>query len=285
MGSDKERIMTTGEGTRVEDSDEYKRIYAKWASKGRGGQNAAAASGAYTTYQDLTGDKSLGEVPAIEDADPKAEPMAAAPTLTVHSDKLDNFKICGRCQGAGEYKTYVDMGHGCTREIVMGCESDFNGAPCDGGIVPKNWKPGQTTDDKTCKPCPSETSDGKFDGKSGTTKETEEECASLDAQRETQITQALRGEEPVWRVSVLPPGSDGEDDETWLEAEVELPLVLAAAEIEACVEHMRFLEVHIPGKYTLRAELPEYVDDEDMECKFSTANRVLTVRVPVVEAP
>jgi len=280
---------------RIEDSAEYKRIYSKWSShRGAGGADAAtqAVSGNYTNIRDLTGEKVretqnvvAGGVPAIETADPN-EPVTAAPRLTVHSEKLDNFRICRRCQGAGEYKEYLEMGHGATREIVKGCQSDIDGAPCDGGIVPKNWKPGQSwggsTEDKACKPC-KETSNGKFDGNGAASKETEMERASIDSRRQQQAAQALRGVQPVWRVQVVP--AKDEDDEAWVEVEVELPLVASSAEIEACVEHMRFLEVQVPGRYSLRVELPEYVDDEDMECTFAVESHILKVRVPVVDVP
>jgi len=69
---------------------------------------------------------------------------------------------------------------------------------------------------------------------------------------------------------------------TSLLSQVELPLVASAGQIEAEIEHMRFLVVQVPGMYYLRTELPEYVDDEDMECTFDTATHSLMISVPVV---
>jgi hypothetical protein len=100
--------------------------------------------------------------------------------------------------------------------------------------------------------------------------------------------QALQGEEPIYKVSTQKveeaSGEEGneDEDEEWLQVEVELPLVSTAEQIDAYVEHMRFLHVQVPGLYTLKAELPEYVDDEDMECTYNTSSHTLKLRVPVV---
>jgi len=174
----------------------------------------------------------------------------------------------------GEYKEYVEMGHGATREITRGCNSDSRGAPCDGGIVPRSWKVGDVD------PRSMANSGGKFDGTRDVSLETEAEIASIGENRERNVLSALRGAEPTYRVGRLAP-EDEEDDE-WLEIEIDLPLVESAKLIEASVRTMKFLELEVPGVYTLELELPEYVDDEDMECAFNTEKKTLTVKVPVV---
>jgi len=244
----------------------------------------------YSTFSDLSGNTpSASGVPDIEDADPNEAPMAkvpAAPTINIGSEKLDQYRICGRCQGSGEYKKYFEMGPGCTREVTVGCDSDIDGAPCDGGIVPKNWTKEKAeraeAEKKLNKKVVTETSGGKFDGRSEPCVKTQEAIASMAADREIQASQALQGAEPVHRVTVQPAAS--EDEDAWLQVAVELPLVVSASAIEAYVEHMRFLVLEVPGVYSLRTKLPHYVDDEDMECNFNTSSQTLTIRMPVVES-
>lgn len=175
------------------------------------------------------------------------------------------------------------MGQGCTREVMKSCESDVDGSPCDGGIVPKNWKPGQP-DPRDEEPVrkqggSGEGSGGKFDGKSEPCSATLREIDSMEKARAQRAEQAVAGEEPLHQITMRPPA---EDEDAWLDAKVELPLVASAGQIEAEIEHMRFLVVQVPGMYYLRTELPEYVDDEDMECTFDTATHSLMISVPVV---
>jgi len=76
-------------------------------------------------------------------------------------------------QGSGQIKEYISMGHGATREIMKSCDSDINGHPCDGGIVPKKWKKGDI--DPRSVPARKRTSatssGGQFEGKGATSKE------------------------------------------------------------------------------------------------------------------
>jgi len=275
----------------VEDTEEYKRIYAKYAGRApnpAARANVEAGGGGYTSYAELTGEKaSIGytpsNVPDIEDADPNETPAAsiAAPRINVSSEKLDQYRICRRCQGMGEFKEYIPMGNGCTREVVKMCDEDIDGSPCDGGIVLKNWKPGMQKQAEPATSKPSyDSSDGKFAGTSEPSAETQRERKILDDQREQAIEKAMVGEEPLHQITMLPCAE--EDEEPWLEAKVMLPLVSSAQEIDAFIEHMRFLHVQVAGLYTLKAELPEYVDDEDMECTFDTSTHTLKVCVPVV---
>ena len=74
-----------------------------------------------------------------------------------------------------------------------------------------------------------------------------------------------------------------------------MPGVKSVAQISAGIVHMRLLELDATPeeemqshpdwrpKYTLRLKLPQYVDDEDMECSFDVSKCTLTLRVPVVE--
>merc|ERR1712188_234259 len=119
----------------ISQTEDYKRIYAKWA--GKSGREAAAipaqitgsGQGGYTTFDDLSSRTSTSNVPAIEDADVNDTPAAAvsAPRIDCGSEKLDQYRICRRCQGAGEYKEYITLGLGATREVVKMCESDIDG--------------------------------------------------------------------------------------------------------------------------------------------------------------
>merc|ERR1712166_182672 len=199
----------------IEDSAEYKRIYSKYANH-RGGSGgiggnvvptgadtfhyansgaaaaAKAAEAGYTSFKDVRG---TNEVPDIEDADPNETPAAAIPTSRVDhpTSKLDKYRICGRCQGLGEYKDYLSMGHGATREITKCCDKDLDGGPCDGGIVRKDWREIQSKrDSEPVRPNDKRktkhaSSDGKFDGTSEPSAETEHEQACLRADRQHNI--------------------------------------------------------------------------------------------------
>jgi len=268
----------------IEDTEEYKRIYSKYANKSAVARGNIEAQAGYSTYKQLAANS---EMPGLEDADPNETPAAVvteAPAR-IASEKLDKYRICRRCQGLGQYKEYLEMGHGCTREVMKSCEADIDGSPCDGGIVPKNWKPGQPdprhNDDEPVrkKGASGESSGGKFEGKSEPCSETLREMDSIEKSRAQRAEQAVMGEEPLHQITMLPAT---ENEDAWLEAKVELPLVASAGEIEAEIEHMRFLIVQVPGMYYLRTELPEYVDDEDMECTFDTSTHSLKVSVPVV---
>jgi len=60
-------------------------------------------------------------------------------------------------------------------------------------------------------------------------------------------------------------------------------LVETASCIEAEIEHMRFVYLHVPGMYSLeKLELPAFVDDEDMTCTFNTETKRFTMKLPVV---
>ena len=189
-------------------------------------------------------------------------------------------------QGMGEYKEFMDMGHGAMREITKYCDSDNNGAPCDGGLVPRRWKPGdpdpRNLNNSTApvRASSSTTSGGKFDGTRETSPETEAEIEAIEKEREVNAGTALRGVEPTYRVGRLAPEDEEEDE--WLSIGVDLPLIESASMIDASIRTMKFLELEVPGVYSLDLELPEYVDDEDMECSFNTETKELTVKLPVV---
>jgi len=251
----------------IESSEDYKRIYAKWSNRGHSNHEAVPQP-KLTSFKDLNNVKaqteaahlgvdpgshamgvSAGNVPAIEDADPN-EPAGAAPMINCGSEKLDKYRICRRCQGQGEYKEYIEMCAGATREMTRMCQSDIDGTPCDGGICLKNWKPKDKTKARPKKKSDI-TSDGKFEGKGAPSAKSLEEIAQIEETRAHNIEVALQGEEPIYKVSTQKveeaSGEEGneDEDEEWLQVEVELPLVSTAEQIDAYVEHMRFLHVQV----------------------------------------
>jgi len=141
------------------------------------------------------------------------------------------------------YKEYLVIGNGCSREMTKACD-------CDGGIVRKDGKKSE---------------DGKREE---------------DAKKAPEIEKS-KGVTPTYLVAV-DPAKDDDEEEGWIRVEVELPLVPSASNISAVIEHMRFLELEVTGVYFLRIELPQYVDDEDMECTFNKSLKRLSIRVPVI---
>merc|ERR1711934_39418 len=249
-----------------EDDKQYKELYAKWAPRAnKAAGNAAGAGNAanmtetqvhnqecFSSYASLTSGgvpgTEHGSIPPIEKADPSAPAAEVTNRIRMDSERLDNYRICARCQGLGQYKEFLDMGNGCSREIMKMCDQDLDGSPCDGGIVMKNPKKGKDLDKKE---------------------------ESKDTQEEDPC------EEPTYRV-VMVDAEEEEEEEGWLQLEVDLPQLSDASQVDAHVEHMRFFELEVPGLYYLRTELPVFVDDEDMECTFNRKTRCLTIKAPVV---
>merc|ERR1711988_1791208 len=132
------------------------------------------------------------------------------PTIQLNTSKLDAYKICSQCQGMGQYRTFLDMGHGCAREMMKSCD-------CNGGIVLKN---------------------PNIDPEKG---EPPAEPASTSSARKGDGQEA----QPVHRIALLEATSEDEED-GWVEAEIELPLVESSSEIDAQIVHMRFLELEVP---------------------------------------
>jgi len=236
---------------------DYKRIYDKWSKHQRtsGAQNTAtiatqlAGSGLTNSGMDVQTlaareNEELSRceraVPDIEDADPYAQTLVTNTSQMPHAamSRLDAYQICSRCQGMGEYKTQLEIGAGCTREITKSCD-------CDGGIV---LKPGHTAPEKQM------------------------------ATEPTKVVQV----KPEYQIKMVD-AADDDDEEGWIEAEVALPLVQSVQDIDAQIVHMRFLELEVPDLYELRVELPEYVDDEDMECTFDKQTKRVRIRLPVVK--
>jgi len=179
--------------------------------------------------------------------------------ISIESERLDNYRICTRCQGLGQYKEFLDMGNGCTREIMKMCDQDVDGSPCDGGIVMKNRKKEKDQKDQTA----------------DVMKTAERKEESKKTKEETTC------EVPSYRVVMLD-AEDEEEEDGWLQLEVDLPQLSDASQVDAHVEHMRYFELEVPGLYYLRTELPTFVDDEDMECTFNRKTRCLTIKAPVV---
>merc|ERR1712159_199558 len=149
----------------IEEDAQYSELYAKWAPRVAGKQQAMVTQ----MGEDATA--GIGSYPVLpmEDA-PREEPLLqqATPATTeaianaAGMERLDKYRICGRCQGMGSYKEYLDMGHGAMREITRMCDSDTDGAPCDGGIVNKNWREAKEEMKKGVNTCNKDDAEGEI---------------------------------------------------------------------------------------------------------------------------